>query len=201
MSELSPDEMDLLIRRFKDATRERMKRVRLATPADALLSRSKRIADAVRALPEFTRARAVLGYVAIQGEADVSSLEHDVRQRGGRWILPRVEGKTLALHEIPEGSVLAPGAFGIPEPSLDLPRVAPEQVDFALVPALAVDERGHRIGWGGGFYDRVLPNLACAFRCAVVYDFQLIAEAPATSHDVAVDAVVSERSTWNFGRE
>jgi 5-formyltetrahydrofolate cyclo-ligase len=201
MSELSPDEMDLLIRRFKDATRERMKRIRLATPADALLSRSTRIADAVRALPEFAGARAVLGYVAVQGEADVSSLEHDVRRRGGRWILPRVEGKTLALHEIPEGAVLTPGSFGIPEPSPDLPRVAPEQVDFALIPALAVDERGHRIGWGGGFYDRVLPNLACAFHCAVVYDFQLIAEAPATSHDVAVHAVVSERSTLSFGRE
>src|SRR5690606_31961952 len=119
MPELSPEEMDLLIHRFKEATREQMKRLRSATPAPALRARSARIADAVRALPEFQRARAVLGYVAIRGEADVSSLERDVRARGGRWILPRVEGEALALHEIPKGAALAPGAFGIPEPSPD----------------------------------------------------------------------------------
>jgi 5-formyltetrahydrofolate cyclo-ligase len=201
MSELSPDEMDLLIRRFKDATRERMKRMRLATPRRALAARSSRIADAVRALPRFVAARSVLAYVAIHGEADVSSLEEDVRARGGRWILPRVDGETLALHAIPKGAQLVAGAYGIPEPNANLPRVTPEEIDFALIPALAVDERGHRIGWGGGYYDRVLPSLSCAFRCAVVYDFQLIAEAPTSTHDVAVDAVVSERSTWLLGRE
>jgi 5-formyltetrahydrofolate cyclo-ligase len=201
MSELSPDEMDLLIRRFKDATRERMKRLRLATPRDALAARSLRIAETIRTLPRFTAARSVLAYVAIQGEADVSSLEEDVRARGGRWILPRVEGESLALHEIPKGASLATGAYGIPEPCANLQRVSPDAIDFALIPALAVDERGHRIGWGGGYYDRVLPSLTRAFRCAVVYDFQLIAEAPTSSHDIAVDAVVSERSTWILGRE
>ena len=201
MSELQPDELDLLVRRFKDATRERMKRLRLATPREALRARSSRIAAGVRELPEFTRARTVLSYVSVQGEADTSSLEDDVRARGGRWILPRVEGERLALHVIPKGAVLRPGAFGIPEPSPDLPEVAPEEVDFVLVPALAVDEQGHRIGWGGGFYDRTLPSLSCAFRCAVVYDFQLLAEVPSAAHDAAMDAVVSENARWSLGRE
>jgi 5-formyltetrahydrofolate cyclo-ligase len=201
MSELSPDEMDLLIRRFKDATRERMKRLRLATPRKALVERSSRIAANVRSLPEFASARTVLAYVPVRGEADVSALELDVRSRGGRWILPRVDGPSLDLHVVPEGEPLVPGAFGIPEPRADLPRIEPDEVDFALIPALAVDAQGHRIGWGGGFYDRVLPRLECAFRCAVVYDFQLISETPVESHDVAVDGVVSERHRLIFGRE
>lgn len=201
MTELSQDELDLLIRRFKESTRERMKRLRAATPSSALAARSSRIAETVRGLPEFQRARAVLGYVAVKGEADVASLEPDVRARGGRWLLPRVEGEKLALHEVPKGEPLSPGAFGIPEPAADFPRVSPEEVDFALVPALAVDERGHRIGWGGGFYDRTLPSLSCAFRCGVVYDFQRISEAPVAPFDVAVDAVVSERNFIVIGRE
>ncbi|NLY95218.1 MAG: 5-formyltetrahydrofolate cyclo-ligase [Myxococcales bacterium] len=200
MSADSTDEMELLARRFKEATRERIKRTRLATPPEARLARAAKIAENVRTLPEFGAARTVLAYAAVRGEADVGALEADVRARGGRWVLPRVEGSSLTLHEVPEGEPLVPGAFGIPEPSPSFPVVAPEDVDFALIPALAVDERGHRIGWGGGFYDRLLGRLTCAFRCAVVYDFQLIAEAPVQGHDVAVDAVVSERQCLIFGR-
>ena len=85
-----------------------------------------------------------------------------------------------------------PGVFSVPEPPEDAARLLPKEVDFALVPALALDPRGYRIGYGGGYYDRLLPKLSQARTCAVAFDFQLIAEVPELPFDVAVDLVVTD---------
>jgi 5-formyltetrahydrofolate cyclo-ligase len=80
----------------------------------------------------------------------------------------------------------------VPEPPETATRVQPDEVDFALVPALAVDPRGYRIGYGGGYYDKLIPRLGHACTCALAYDFQLIAEVPDLPFDVAVDLVVTD---------
>lgn len=196
MDDFDPDELNVFAERFKRAMRERMKSLREATPEATRRAHARAIVEAVRGLEAFASAREVLSYAPVRGEVDVSALEADVRARGGRFILPRVSGEALVLHEVPEGEALHKGAFGIPEPSPDWPRVDPAAIEFVLVPALAVDERGGRLGWGGGFYDRLLKHLKDAFRCAVIYDFQLVSEVPQSSHDEAVHAVVSERGSW-----
>ena len=95
--------------------------------------------------------------------------------------LPRVVGDELQLHLVDSETVLVEGAFSVPEPPETAKQVAPGDVDFALVPALAVDPRGHRIGYGGGYYDKLIPLLQRACTCAVAYDFQLISEVPVNS--------------------
>ena len=117
------------------------------------------------------------------------------RAAGKVVVLPRVdmEAQRVVLHRW-DGEPLEPGAFGIPEPSPDAPVV--DRVDLILVPALAVDETGHRIGWGKGFYDKLLADeAATAFRVALVFQFQLLAESPATPHDIPVHVVVTDQRT------
>jgi 5-formyltetrahydrofolate cyclo-ligase len=82
--------------------------------------------------------------------------------------------------------------MGFLQPPAGSPRVPELDVGIVLVPALAVDERGHRIGWGKGFYDRLLPLVPDAVRIALVFDFQLVAEVPDTPGDERVDYVVTD---------
>ena len=90
---------------------------------------------------------------------------------------------------------LTPGPWGIEEPGADAPRVAPEAIDLVVVPCLAVDAAGHRLGYGRGYYDRTLAGLGRAVTTAVAFDFQRIAEVPSEPHDVAVTWVVTDRTT------
>ena len=85
------------------------------------------------------------------------------------------------------------GYQGIPEPLPDCPRVAREAIDFVLVPGVAFDLAGRRLGYGGGYYDRLLPLLSPrAARVAGAFELQLVDRVPAAPHDVAVDAIVTE---------
>jgi len=111
---------------------------------------------------------------------------------GKRVALPRVVGDELQLHLVDSETTLVEGAFTVPEPPATAAIVQPGDVDVALVPALAVDPRGYRIGYGGGYYDKLIPRLQRACTCAVAYDFQLIAEVPELPFDVAVDVVVTD---------
>lgn len=104
----------------------------------------------------------------------------------------RSESGGVVFHLHREGDVLEEGGFGVPEPLPSADRIAPEDVDLVLVPALAVDPRGHRIGYGKGFYDRLLPTLVRALRCVVAFDFQLHGEIPDEPGDVAADVVVTD---------
>jgi 5-formyltetrahydrofolate cyclo-ligase len=83
--------------------------------------------------------------------------------------------------------------FGFREPSLDDPEAVRGEVEAVVVPALAADPSGHRIGYGAGYYDRTLPRFAPpAVAVAVVFDFQLVAEVPTTDGDVRVDWIVTD---------
>ncbi|MET0389152.1 MAG: 5-formyltetrahydrofolate cyclo-ligase, partial [Polyangiales bacterium] len=77
----------------------------------------------------------------------------------------------------------------------DAPLIAPSEVDLVIVPGLAFDGAGQRIGYGRAFYDRLLPQLTQAFRVGLAYDFQLLAELPVEAHDVPMHCVISDART------
>lgn len=176
----------------KRELRKRMRAVRGALPATACETRSSEIASQVMGLDAFDRASVVLAFASIRREVRTGSLIEAAWSASKRIALPRVKEEGLVLHEVGPETELTEGAFGVPEPSEEAPEVPPEAVDFALVPALAVDPTGHRIGYGGGYYDRLLPLLTRAKTCAVAFDFQLIAEVPLLANDVPVDLVVTD---------
>jgi 5-formyltetrahydrofolate cyclo-ligase len=86
------------------------------------------------------------------------------------------------------------------QPPEHAPSVADGDVDLVIVPALAADERGHRIGYGKGFYDRLLPRLSGATRLCVIFDFELVAEVPNRPGDEMVDLIVTDARIARTGR-
>jgi len=187
-----PEAEQALRTRAKETIRLQMKAIRGSLPAEARQARSAAVVRSVLALPEARSCRVLATFVPMRSEVDVGAVAQDVRARGGRVALPRVAGSKLVLHEPPAGEPLVRSGFGVMEPPADAPVVDPSSVDLVLVPALAVDEGGHRIGYGRGFYDRLLPTLTGATSVAVVFDFQLVAEVPVQEADRPVDIVATD---------
>lgn len=147
------------------------------------------------ALPELRRARTVLLYAALAEEADPSPLVPVLVERGKRLLYPRVAGDDLELVAARDVTALAIGYRGIAEPAG--PRVDPAQVDLAVIPGVAFDLLGGRLGQGGGHYDRLLPLLpdGC-LRVGLCFSCQVVPFVPRDAHDEPVDVVVTERATY-----
>ena len=193
MSSDDSSHADIEIRhRAKQALRMQLRAVRSALPESACHSRSSEIATRVLTLPELVNARTVLAFASIRNEVRTREIMNAAWADGKRVALPRVVGDVLALHIVEADTVMIEGAFSVPEPDAAAPQLEPSEVDFALVPALAVDPRGFRIGYGGGYYDKLLPLLDRACSCAVAYDFQLVPEVPELPFDATVDLVVTD---------
>ncbi len=185
---------DALRAGMKAEIRQRRRSVRRATPHEARVARSEVIARHVLALPEWERARTVLLFVSMRSEVQTEPLVAAARQAGKLVVAPRMaaDRQHLELHEWREGDVLEESGMMFLQPRAEAPRVADDAVDLVIVPALAADERGHRVGYGKGFYDRLLPRLARAFRACVIFDFELVAEVPDREGDEATDVVVTD---------
>jgi 5-formyltetrahydrofolate cyclo-ligase len=135
----------------------------------------------------------VLAYAALPEEIDPAPLVAALRVRGARIALPRVCGPgTLALHWVEVDSNLAPGAMGIPEPDEACAWAAPDDFDLVIVPGVAFDASCARLGFGGGFYDSLLPLLPQTTpTVALAFDEQLVEIVPCEEHDARVDIVVT----------
>jgi len=136
------------------------------------------------------------GYHALPDEADPALLLERLVELGCHIAYPRVVGKGLPLefHRVPDGEVLAPGAFGIHEPLDTWPRTTPNML---LVPLLAFDASGHRLGYGGGFYDRTLALLNVP-AIGIAYAGQEAASIPHAPHDRTLDMVLTEQGIRRF---
>ena len=136
------------------------------------------------------------GYHALPDEADPALLLERLVELGCHVAYPRVVGKGAALefHRVPDGEVLAPGAFGIHEPMDIWPRAVPQ---LLLVPLLAFDLAGHRLGYGGGFYDRTLALLNVP-AVGIAYAGQEVPSLPRDAHDRSLDMVLTEQGLRRF---
>ncbi|MGB5366799.1 MAG: 5-formyltetrahydrofolate cyclo-ligase [Polyangiales bacterium] len=181
-----------LRQRAKQALRNQMRMVRGALPQSACEARSAEIRKRLVGVAELERAATVLAFASIGSEVQTRPIIEEAWSAGKRVALPRVDGDELRLHLIHSQAPLTVGAFSVPEPAEDAPVIEPDEIDFALIPGLALDPRGYRIGYGGGYYDRLIPRLSNACTCAVGYDFQLISEVPELPFDVSVDLVITD---------
>ncbi|HWL86870.1 MAG TPA: 5-formyltetrahydrofolate cyclo-ligase [Polyangiaceae bacterium] len=204
---------DLLRLRVKAELRKRMRGLRVTTPEQACRERSERIISRLHESTLLAPARKVALFWPIESrhEVDLRPLDRDLRARGVQLFYPTIvapegrgEGETVAGgQEIPflmtfkrvdDVARLAEASFGFAEPPDHAPEAREGELDVVVVPALAVDPAGYRIGYGKGYYDRTLPRFAPpAVTIAVAFDFQLISEVPVTSGDVSTDWIVTDR--------
>jgi 5-formyltetrahydrofolate cyclo-ligase len=187
------------LREAKSALRRLILAKRDAQPAEAHAAASRSIAERISMLPAFGAARTILLTLPFRGEWDTRPLAQAVIAAGNTVVVPRVDGvaRMLDLHSIADlDRDLLAGYQGIPEPRADRPRVPRDAIDFVLVPGVAFDQAGRRLGYGGGYYDRLLPLLSKqAARIAGAFELQLVDLVPAAPHDIAVDAIVTESRT------
>jgi 5-formyltetrahydrofolate cyclo-ligase len=191
---------DVLRARVKTELRKRMRSLRKALPPAACAHRSARIAERLGALEPIARARAVCLFWPIEDrhEVDLRPFDARLRERGVRVAYPGIdpEAGLMTFRFVTHPDAMEPQGFGFREPSLLEPEALPREIDAIVVPALAVDPRGHRIGYGAGHYDRALPRFVPpAISIAVAFDFQLVAEAPDTGQDVRVGWIVTDGRT------
>lgn len=149
-------------------------------------------------LPEYGDARSVLATMSIGSEWSTRAFIERARADGKAIVLPRVSGspRRLELHTVADlQSDLVLGVWDIPEPDpARCPRIRLDQVDFALVPALAVDREGFRLGYGAGYFDRLLAGRGARPWCVTALPRAFVVERlPHEAHDVAVDRVLDER--------
>lgn len=144
------------------------------------------------------RGAIVGGYHALPQEADPAQLLKVLADLGCHIAFPRMVATDLPLefHRVPDGEVLKPGALGIHEPQAHWPAVTPH---LLLVPLLAFDAHGHRLGYGGGFYDRTLAALRVR-AIGIGYAGQETASLPHEPHDMALDGILTENGLRMFSR-
>ncbi len=200
---MSDDNQERLRHAVKQEIRARLRATRGALPRAACRARSEAICARVIALPGFERAETVAGYLAMGNEADPAPILAEAAARGKRIALPRVDPASYALSLLlwSEGEPLVKSGWGVMEPAASAPEVAGTELDLIIVPALAIDLEGYRIGYGKGCYDRLLSGLPGKVSIGIVYDFQLIEQCPRTQGDVPVSMVVTDRRAIAEGRE
>lgn len=193
-----PDREDLLARKAE------LRAVALARRRnlDAKESRSRLIWDHLRQLPAFAQAQTICSYVALAEEVQTWSGLEEILGCGKRLVVPFCVENELHLCHIVSLEELRPGRWGIWEPDVNIRAlpdrlVLPEELDLVIVPGVAFDRTGGRLGWGKGYYDRLLARVP--ERClsiGLAFSCQLFDRLPQLEHDVRVKAVATEEGIY-----
>ncbi len=191
---LAPEEVIRL--KVKAELRKRMRGVRKTAPLEACAERSAKIVAALEAHEAVVAAKSVALFWPIveRHEVDLRELDRKLRARGVRIAYPAIDPDTgdMSFRIVDDVAALEERGYGFAEPAPDAPHAT--ALDVVVVPALAVDPTGHRIGYGAGYYDRTLPKYAPpAIAISVAYDWQLVSEIPALPGDVQTAWVVTDQ--------
>ena len=188
------------------ALRRALRARRAAIAAAERIAAAQALVAQLEQVPEFLTDRCIGGYWAVDGELPLMALMGGLRARGQRYCLPVIHAdRRLRFAPWTAGAAVEPNRYGIPEPVCapsDL--LAPQQLDVVLVPLLGFDRQGHRLGFGGGWYDRSFAWLADREDVAkpvlvgVAYAAQEIDALDAQPWDVRLDYVATERELLDF---
>lgn len=184
----------------RDSLRRRMAEQRRALDPPSRMSAAQGVRRCLETLPAFLDARRVAGYWACDGELPLNLALAAVALRKQQIYLPQVDGpRQLRFAPWALGEPVQPNRYGIPEPTTETGRLEPDALDLVLVPLLAFDRRGNRIGYGGGFYDasfaflREIPRPARPLLVGIGYAFQECDAIEPADWDVPLDYVVTDR--------
>ncbi|MFH1448278.1 MAG: 5-formyltetrahydrofolate cyclo-ligase [Candidatus Micrarchaeota archaeon] len=184
---------------LKNDIRNQMRELLSEHPIKEAERKSASILDSLQNLRQYKKSDVILTYVSTGAEVSTRKLILDAFRSGKRIVVPAVKkGETgiMTIHEIRSFEDLCPGHMNIPEPKKRSRIFPSSEIDLAVVPGLAFDERGHRLGKGGAFFDRFLKHVDCQ-KVALAFEFQVIESVPTLPHDVPVDSIITEKRIIN----
>ena len=152
---------------------------------------------------EYQEAKTVMFYMPVRGEVDVLPAFQAALLSGKRVILPKTEKeeKSIRCYEVKGLKDLEKGAYGILEPEESKCReIGFQEVDLVIVPGVGFDVSGFRLGYGGGYYDRLLSRSPGVSRMGVAYDEQIVADVMPEPHDSMMDCLISPKKILEFNR-
>ena len=186
------------IREKKKHLRAELMKREAELPANYVAASNEGITKNLLSLPEFQAAKNIMFFYSIWNEPDTIQLMERAMELGKIVTLPEtLTGGVMNARIVKRLDELVPAVFNIPAPTPDMPELAPQELDFILVPSVAYDRLGFRLGHGGGYYDRFLPRTN-AFKCGIAREKMLVDAAPRSKHDVAVDCLVTEGAVYRF---
>jgi 5-formyltetrahydrofolate cyclo-ligase len=156
--------------------------------ASEIVKRSKRIQEFVINSKEFQPVKVVGAYFAFGSEVKTDLIIERARMLGKKIVLPSVKEDKITFYELSSSKYLIRGRFGIMEP---VPYKRVSKIDLLVVPGIAFDKKGYRLGYGKGYYDRLLSGKR-TFSIGLAYSFQLLENLPHDRYDKRLDAVASE---------
>lgn len=170
---------------------------RNALAEDELVSKSEAIKQRLLALPLWREARLVMIYVSFGSEVKTEELLQEALKQGKRLAVPfcqKGKRELIASEVLYYPEDLNPGTWGILEPRPGTLRpVNPKDIDLCIVPGVAFDVQGNRLGYGAGYYDGFLPRLRPeAWKVAVAFDIQIVSTTYPTEYDFPVDLIITE---------
>lgn len=184
----------------KEQLRARVLTTREALELDQVEIGGQAILERVLGLQQYRQASLIHSYISSrENEVDTRELIEISLEQGKRVVVPVLErGKKTMAHALIESlNELVAGPWGLVQPDPAKANWLEEQavIDLVVVPGIAFDRRGHRIGFGGGYYDRFLADLQ-AIKLGLCYDDLVLQEIPNESHDVPMDIVVAQTATY-----
>ena len=173
----------------KQALRKEIREKKRAMTEADILSKSEKLGQLFAASEAYRQAKTIYGYLPYNQEVRTEPILLQALKDGKKVAVPKVYGDTMRFIYLEDMNGIEKGYAGIPEPVADEP-VAADETALVLMPGLAFDPQGHRIGYGGGFYDRFLEAEPQHPTVALCYDFQLLPCLETEAHDIPVDCVL-----------
>lgn len=173
----------------KTALRREIREKKRAMTAEEILRRSEKLGELFFATEAYQNAKTIYGYLPYNQEVHTVPMLEKALQDGKRVAVPKIYGDTMRFIYLEDLSKVEKSSKGIPEPVADDP-VADDTTALVLMPGLAFDSAGHRIGYGGGFYDKFLAAEPNHPTLALCYDFQMLDHLETEEFDIPVDRVL-----------
>ena len=178
---------------MKKKIRKEILALRRAMPIDLLEEKSRKIAEKVKSHPAYQQADTVLAYIDSKGEVQTKAIIEDAWAKGKKVAVPKVHGDIMEFYLISSYEQLEAGAFGILEPmeSCEVVTNVPEKA-VVLMPGVAFDRNGNRIGYGKGYYDKYFSKYPESYKIALAFSMQIVDKIPADEFDIKADCVIIE---------
>lgn len=173
-------------------------------PPEVRRAKNRMVRERLLSLDEFRNAGIVFFFASFRTEVDTTEMIKSSLTSGKRVLLPKVDKDRheLMLYEITDFGELSPGYMGIPEPSFQGRQMSINDADIVIIPGAGFDASGNRIGYGGGYYDRLLSGLQKQMPViAPAYEEQIVDSIPSEPHDIRVQMIVTDRRLLRCGEQ